>query len=209
MIKTHVAHEFIALPRGISRETPADHLPYALKMIGDAIILRREPPHVIIDGIGAGFHDEGVAALDLVSNPRKFLRVQAPTASGETSFGLVAQGKQVHHFVRNTIHQSYIRIQGLFFKIMDTILFLAGIVTFVPKDTIVSINEEIFTVGPSGVSLLDTGAKPAYVVRYDPPMQKNWPSIISHMKSGKMTIRERDGDKNIGEKVINIMSMFL
>lgn len=93
----------------------------------------------------------------------------------------------------------------------DTILFLAKIVKFVPKDTIVSINDDIFTVGPSGISMLrpDASETPAYVVRYEAPMEKNWQSIISHMKSGKMIVRDSEAGKNIGERVIKLVSVFM
>ena len=90
----------------------------------------------------------------------------------------------------------------------ETIVFLTGVVKFVPKDTVVSINDKLFTVGPGGVSHIPSEhpVLPKYIVSYETPMQKDWKSIAAHMKSGKMTIRQRDCDKNIGQTLIKMIS---
>ena len=91
----------------------------------------------------------------------------------------------------------------------ETILFLTKIVKFVPKDTIVSINNEIFTVGPGGISMLDPDTTPRDVVEYEAAMEKNWPSIISHVKNGKMVVRDCSTDRNIGDRVIKLLGVFV
>ena len=82
-------------------------------------------------------------------------------------------------------------------NIPEVIIFLSGVTKFVPRDTVVSINEVKITVGPSGVKVLPDSAAAKYRVVYEEPIELNWKTVMKRMKDSTLRIYA-GGETNIG-----------
>ena len=89
----------------------------------------------------------------------------------------------------------------------DTIIFLSGVVRFVPKQTTVNINSNTYEIGPSGVKVVHIDSSADYHVHFDEPLQKNWTDVTRAMKDGSMTIFKRDGTINLAPYVANFLTV--
>lgn len=91
----------------------------------------------------------------------------------------------------------------------DTIIFLNGVIRFVPKQTFVKINADLFEIGPSGVKVVGGDQEPEYTVIFEEPLEKTWKNVIHAMKIGAMTITKKNSTTNLGPYVANIVGVLI
>jgi len=88
-------------------------------------------------------------------------------------------------------------------ELVDIILHVTPYARFVPKDTIIQVNEHVLSIGPNGVRQFVglKGSAPKYMIEVDGAPE----SVVGGLRNG--TIRVYSGSTNVGSKIAYLLSV--